>query len=75
MECTSAFMEIPETVYTSLSYLALFSDWLITLTLTLINCDNIILEQNAGSQSGVYVDYYGDSPDSVDFTFVTGTFV
>ena len=36
----------------------LLFDWLITLALTLINCDNIILEQSAGSKSGVYVDIY-----------------
>ena len=49
---------IPEIVYTSLSYPALLNDWLITLTLTLINCDTIILEQSAGSKSGAYVDFY-----------------
>ena len=32
--------------------------WLITLTLNLIKCENIILEQSAGSKSGVYVDLY-----------------
>jgi len=31
----------PDTMYTSLSYLALLTDWLITLTL--VSCDNIIL--------------------------------
>ena len=52
----------PETVYTSLSYPALLFDWLVTLTLalTLINFDNMILGQSAGSKSGVYVDdFYG----------------
>ena len=45
---------IPETVYPSLSYTALVFDWLITLTR--INCEIIVLEQSAGSKSGVYVD-------------------
>jgi len=43
-------------MYTSLSYPALLFDKLITLTLT--NCDNIIQEQSAGSESEVYVDFY-----------------
>ena len=45
-------------MYTSLSYPALLFDWLITRTLTLINCDNIILEQSAESIIRVYVDLY-----------------
>ena len=51
---------VPETVYTSLSYPALLFDWLITLTLalTLINFNNVILEQSAGSKSGVYIAFY-----------------
>ena len=53
MECTSTFIQVPETVYTSLSYPALLLEWLITLTLTLINYDNIILEKSAGSNGGV----------------------
>ena len=36
-------------------YAALLFDWLITLTLTIF--DIIILEQSAGSKSGVYVDF------------------
>jgi len=47
VECTSTFILGPETVYTSLSYPALLFEWLITLTL--VSCDNIILEQSAGS--------------------------
>ena len=45
-ELLDHLLERPETVYTSLSFPALLSDWLITLTLTLtlINCDNIILD-------------------------------
>ena len=50
-------------VYTSLSYPARLFDWLITLSLTLINCDNIILEQSAGSKSGVYIDLYCSTRD------------
>ena len=41
--CYSDSEGIPGTVYTPLSYPAILFDWLITLTLTLINCDNIIL--------------------------------
>ena len=40
------------------SYPVLLFDWLITLTLALVDCDNIVLEQRAGSKSGVYVDFY-----------------
>ena len=47
-----------ETAYTSLSCPALLFDWLITLTLTLTIFDTIILDQSAGSNSGVYVDFY-----------------
>ena len=47
-------------MYPSLSYPALLFDWLITLNLTLtralVKCDNIILEQSAGSKSGLYVE-------------------
>ena len=39
-------------MYTSLSYPAALLDWLITLTIF----DNILLEKNAGSKSGGYVD-------------------
>ena len=49
--------QLPETatVCSSLSYPALLFDWLITLTL--LNCDNIILDQSAWSKSGVHVDF------------------
>jgi len=48
-----ANMRTPDTVYTSLSYPAPLFDWLITLTLTLTSFDNIVLDQSAGSKSGV----------------------
>ena len=57
------------------SYQALLFDWLITLIHTLTIFDNMILEQNAGSKSGVYVDFYTRTRDRVHFTFVPSTFV
>ena len=48
-----------ETVYTSLSYPVLLFDWFITLTLIVF--DNMILDQSAGSESGVDVDFYAYS--------------
>ena len=49
-----------ETVYTSLAYPALLFDWLITLNLTIV--DDIILDKNAGSKIGGYVDFYCFKP-------------
>ena len=77
MDYTSTFMKAPETVYTSLAYLALLFDWSITLTVTLTVTifDNIILEQSAGSKSGVYVCSCEGTRDRVHFIFVPGSFV
>ena len=49
----------PRTAYTPPSFPALLFDWLITLILTLTIFDNIILQNSAGSKSGVYVEFYG----------------
>ena len=49
-------------MYISLRYAALLFDWLISLSLSLVNCDNMTQEQSGGSNSGVRVDFFSILP-------------